>query len=206
MGLAKERNWFIARTGIFRDVCTRMSLCVYMHDGTLPIYGRIVVLNTFYYIVFRSTRMSHPHVLFGSPLARVDTLRNAIRPTPGPERLREMEDGFILDCIITDKLRYKWSEDIIPKYDARFDPHAVHYFKSPSVNLLLRKTITDVSVKSHNGNVLKYHCRIGPIPDSTMPDYDNYIPHMYRSGVSGCRLGVGCWDCARRNIEQKCSV
>lgn len=92
-----------------------------------------------------TTSMTHPPILFGNPLARIDRVYDTVRPAPSPDRLRELEDGFILDCIITDKLRYKWSADIIPKYDARFDPYAAHYFKSPAVNLLLRKTIINVS-------------------------------------------------------------
>ncbi|XP_071826241.1 uncharacterized protein [Apostichopus japonicus] len=102
-----------------------------------------------------STKMTHPHILFGNPLARIDRVYDTVRPAPSPDRLREMEDGFILDCIITDKLRYKWSADIIPKYDARFDPYAAHYFKSPAVNLLLRKTIIN--------DMKPRHCTSTPI-------------------------------------------
>ena len=42
---------------------------------------------------------------------------------------------------MVEKKRYKWSADIIPKYDALEDEHAAHYFKSPLVKQILRKTI-----------------------------------------------------------------
>ncbi|KAJ8035978.1 hypothetical protein HOLleu_19823 [Holothuria leucospilota] len=76
--------------------------------------------------------MSHPHVIYGSPLVHVDRINHVVRPNPTKEQLKRLEDEFILDCIITEKLRYKWSPDIIPKYDARFDHHAAAYFKSPT--------------------------------------------------------------------------
>ncbi|XP_071788546.1 uncharacterized protein [Asterias amurensis] len=85
----------------------------------------------------------HQHVIMTSPLWHRDILQREVLPDPPEEKLKELEEKFKLDCILVEKLRYKWSPDIIPKYDAQIDPYARHYFRSPMVQSLLRTTLTN---------------------------------------------------------------
>ncbi|XP_038077157.1 uncharacterized protein LOC119745004 [Patiria miniata] len=83
----------------------------------------------------------HAHLILSSPLWRPETVPTELPPPPSAQHLAEQEQNFKLDCILVEKLRYKWSPDIIPKYDAMRDPYARHYFKSPVVQSLLRRTL-----------------------------------------------------------------
>ncbi|XP_022084934.1 uncharacterized protein LOC110976175 [Acanthaster planci] len=85
----------------------------------------------------------HSHVILSSPLGHIETAPALFPSTTSAQRLIEQEKNFKLDCILVEKQRYKWSPDIIPKYDAMTDPYARHYFKSPMVQSLLRKTLDD---------------------------------------------------------------
>ncbi|XP_071942415.1 uncharacterized protein [Antedon mediterranea] len=80
-------------------------------------------------------------VMFNSPLWRKDSIKNLSTPEPTPDQVKELEDLFILDCISIEKRRYKWSPDIIPKYDALRDHYARAYFLSPLVQRVLKKTV-----------------------------------------------------------------
>eukprot|EP00057_Strongylocentrotus_purpuratus_P018271 XP_011672745.1 PREDICTED: uncharacterized protein LOC755292 [Strongylocentrotus purpuratus] len=83
----------------------------------------------------------HHHVISHSPLWHHDHIHRGIQPDPSAAKLRDMEEGFVLDCIQVEKVRYKWSADIIPKYDALVDPHASHFFHSPMVRGVIGKTL-----------------------------------------------------------------
>ncbi|XP_033100609.1 uncharacterized protein LOC117104062 [Anneissia japonica] len=89
----------------------------------------------------------HPRVTFNSPLWRKDYIKTPTSPEPTSEQIKEMEDRFILDCIIVEKKRYKWSPDIIPKYDALNDNYARAYFQSNLVQRVLKKTVWGQGVR-----------------------------------------------------------
>lgn len=106
-------------------------------------------------------KYTHEHLIADSPLWKRDKVHFHDRtmtsfptiPTATSLReLREKESNFILDCIRMEKLRYKWSADIIPKYDAQEDEHAAHYFKSPLVQGILRRTIGGGEVSTYRRN------------------------------------------------------
>ncbi|XP_077870442.1 uncharacterized protein LOC144364036 [Saccoglossus kowalevskii] len=67
--------------------------------------------------------------------------RRRIIPTPPASSLRDREKSFVLDSIISEKRVTRW-KPLIPPYNARFDPHANHYFKFKGVPELIDLTCT----------------------------------------------------------------
>ncbi|XP_072019992.1 uncharacterized protein [Amphiura filiformis] len=127
-------------------------------------------------------KYTHEHLINNSPLKKRDYIQPTTLPSIiHPTQLKEREDKFILDCILVEKLRYKWSADIIPKYDALDDEHAAHYFKSPLVKQTLRKTLGQEIIGTRDGrfnlNTLSTRHRVprSPSPEKLKERREQYV-------------------------------
>ncbi|XP_070535947.1 uncharacterized protein [Ptychodera flava] len=112
--------------------------------------------------------MTHNHILYRTPLRHRDTVQAGIKPWMPSKKVRELEEGFVLDAVVAEKQKSRWNP-IIPSYNALRDKYCQAYFQSPQVKKVMKLTVDNEEPyeTSRSLNKLSERKRVLPTPPVT---------------------------------------